>query len=240
MRKVPWCLLWPCVCSSSCWDQLQLAACHCSSYQRLCEPRLKGKEREQKIRNKQSYSAFRLWLKEQAVQVCSSGSHRQFELVTPGSSPAASIIYNSIKLTLLAPCRPWVVLQWGPFGRGFRPRGDRLDGPRLFSWQSLQTDVSFLEHLLDVLQALQCLQDTGLQAESSPLTLSHRSLRQNVQSVHRTLMSSDRATSYWLWRFLRSVNWFFSADSRKRSMSVSADSAPSCDWHLSTAWEASR
>lgn len=53
-----------------------------------------------------------------------------------------------------------------------------------------------------------------------------------------TLMSSDRTTSYWLWRFLSSGS--FSADSRKHSMSVSADSAPSCDWHLSTAWEARR
>lgn len=57
---------------------------------------------------------------------------------------------------------------------------------------------------------------------------------------HRTLMSSESTSSYWLWRFLNSVSWFFSADSTKCSMSVSADSAPSCDWHLSTAWEASR
>lgn len=99
---------------------------------------------------------------------------RQFELVTPGSSPDASIIYKSIKLTLLAPCRPGDVLQRRPFGRRLRPRGDRLDGPRLFSRQSLQTDVSFLKHLLDVLQALQCLQDTGLQTDSSQLTFSHR------------------------------------------------------------------
>lgn len=111
-------------------------------------------------------------LKEQAVQVCSSDSLNLLH----HSSLDASVIYKSIKLTLLAPCRPGDVPQRGPFWRGFRPRGDRLDGPRLFSWQSLQADVSFLEHLLDVLQALQCLQDTGLQTDGSPLTFSHRHL----------------------------------------------------------------
>lgn len=63
---------------------------------------------------------------------------------------------------------------------------------------------------------------------------------QRYCSVRRTFISSDRTLSYWLWRFLSSVTWFFSADSKKCWMSIKADSAPSWDWHLSTAWEASR
>lgn len=138
--------------------------------------------------------------------------------------------YNNIRLTLLGPGGPGGVLQGGPLRRGFRPRGDGLDGPRLFGRQSLQTDVPLLKHLLDVLQALQCLQDVGLQEHSSPSTPRPSPLLQTARvCVRHTLMSSDRTTSYWLWRFFSSVSWFFSADSRKRSMSVSADSAPSCD-----------
>ena len=83
-------------------------------------------------------------------------------------SPSAALTGESnIQLTLLVPSGPGGVLQWGPFGRGLRPRGHGLDGPRLFSRQSLQADLPLHKHLLDILQALQCFQDTGLQAESS-------------------------------------------------------------------------
>lgn len=70
-----------------------------------------------------------------------------------------------IRLTLLSSGRPAGVLQRGSFWGGFRPRGDRLHRPGLFRRQSLQADVSLLKHLLDVLQALQGLQDGGLQRE---------------------------------------------------------------------------
>lgn len=73
-------------------------------------------------------------------------------------------------LTLLTPTVPGWVLQRGPFRRGLRPRGNRLHRPGLFSRQPLQTDVPLLKHLLDVLQALQGLQDAGLQAERRPYT----------------------------------------------------------------------
>lgn len=89
--------------------------------------------------------------------------------------------YNNIRLTLLGPGGPGGVLQGGPLRRGFRPRGDGLDGPRLFGRQSLQTDVPLLKHLLDVLQALQCLQDVGLQEHSSPSTLPPSSLLQTAR-----------------------------------------------------------
>lgn len=154
------------------------------------------------------------------------------------------VSYNNIQLTLLAPSGPGGILHWRPFGRGLWPWGDGLDRPRLFGWQPLQTDMPLLKHLLDILQSLQCLQDTGLQAQSSvsiALLIIFVTEYQNLNiCVLHTLISSDRTTSYWLWRFLSSVSWFFSAESRKDSMSVSADSAPSWDWHLSTAWEASR
>lgn len=45
---VPWCLLWPCVWSSSCWDRLRSAACRCWSCRKLCEPELRNKEENAK------------------------------------------------------------------------------------------------------------------------------------------------------------------------------------------------
>lgn len=86
-----------------------------------------------------------------------------------------------IRLTLLSSRRPAGVLQRGSLWGGFRPRGDRLHRPGLFRRQSLQADVSLLKHLLDVLQALQGLQDGSLQREReltvSPLVPRHAGSR---------------------------------------------------------------
>lgn len=75
------------------------------------------------------------------------------------------------RLTLLASCSPLAAPGWGLLGGRFGSRGHVLDGPGLFGGQPLEADVALLKHLLDVLQALQRLQHTGLQTHRSLLSL---------------------------------------------------------------------
>lgn len=65
---------------------------------------------------------------------------------------------------------------------------------------------------------------------------------QHIYSLvgHLTLNCWLSTASYSIHMVLRSVSWFWPALSRWRSSSCRANSAPSCDWHLSTGWDASR
>lgn len=74
-------------------------------------------------------------------------------------------------LTLLASHGPLATPGRGLLGGRLRSRGHVLDGPGLFGRQPLKADVALLKHLVDVLQALQGIKDTGLQAHRPLLSL---------------------------------------------------------------------
>lgn len=163
--------------------------------------------------------------KEQAVQICSSDSlnllHQAHHLMCQLSIKASN-----------SRCWPPAVL--GMFFNEGRLGED--SGRGATGWTGLVCLADSLFRLTCLFSNISWTSSRRFSAfrtlACKPITVNPQSsppYDRMSQSMRRTLMSSDRETSYWLWRFLRSVNWFFSADSRKRSMSVSADSAPSCD-----------